>query len=89
MRNQTGQLILPVENNPVRTRRTARKDIAGAHDGVLIVLTRDGEVESLVVMILVRVVVVGVTGFVQLVAFRLGSGDGTVGVAVAATGICA
>lgn len=87
MRNQTSQLILPVENNPVRTRRAARKDTAGAHDRVLIVLARDGEIKSFVVVILVRVVVVGVTGLVQLVAFRLGSGDGAVGVAVAATGI--
>lgn len=81
------KLVLRVENNPVGPRRTARVDVARPQNGKLVVLARHGEVEVLVVVVLVRVVVDVVAGAVQLVADVLRRRHCRLGVAVAAAGV--
>lgn len=57
MRNQPRKLILPIENDPIRTGRPSIIHLVIIQNRVLVVCARDGEVESFVVVVDVRVVV--------------------------------
>jgi hypothetical protein len=75
--DKTRQLVVTVEHNTVRSRATATVDLVGAQDGEFIVGTIHGEVEALIVVVLVRVAVRSdsLTGLVQRVTLVLGGGD--------------
>ena len=87
MRDNTSQLILAIENHPVRSRRTTIVDLSTFHNWVLVVWPRHGKVEALVVLVFVRVVVFFTTGRFEAgtllhggVHFVLGVADATAGV---------
>lgn len=87
MRNHTRQLIIIIENNPIRTRRTTCIRLPALQNRELVVGAVDGEFEALVVMVGVGVAVVCLAGRVQVVAGGLGGADGTGGVADGAAGV--
>ena len=83
MCNQPGTLITPIEHDPVSPRATSAVGLIATQDRELVVRARDGEVETLVVLVLVRVGVgtLGVALRVHFVARGLGVVD--VGLVVA------
>lgn len=89
MCNNTSQLIIAVEDNAVRTRGTTSVGPSGAQDRPLIVGAGDGEVEALVVVVLVGIVVAadGLVRGVQLIAGFLSGAHSARTVAVAAAGV--
>lgn len=87
MRDHAGQAVILIKNDPIGPGRTAIVDVAGGHDRVLEVLAGHGEVEVLVVLVLVRVATDFLVGCVQLPAGVLGFGDLGGRVAVAAAGV--
>lgn len=87
VRNHTRQLIITIENNTVRTRRTTSVRLAALENRELVVRAGNGEIETLVVVVGVRVAVVGLAGRVQVVAGGLGGTDGAGSVADGAAGV--
>lgn len=87
MRNHTRQLIITIENNTVRTRRTTSICLAALENWELVIGAGNGEVKALVVVVGVGVAVLGFAGRVQVVAGGLGGADSTGGVADGAAGV--
>ncbi len=87
VRNHTRQLIITIENDTVRTRRTTSIRLAALENRELVVSAVNGEVKALVVVVGVGVAVVGFAGRVQVVAGGLGGADGAGGVADGAAGV--
>jgi hypothetical protein len=87
MRNQARILIPRVKDNTIRTGATAGVDLEGSEDGEFVVMWRDREVESLKVVIDVRVGVDVGAGGVEGVGFGLGGVDGGGVVADCAVGV--
>lgn len=55
MRNNTSELVICVEDNTIRTRRTTRVNATTAQNGELVVCPGDREGEALIVVVDVRV----------------------------------
>lgn len=89
MRNQPGQLVILIENHPVRSRRATIIRVTPRQDRELVVGRADREVNVLVVVVLVRVVAVadGLVALVVRVASLLGGVGVAAKVAVAAAGV--
>lgn len=79
-------LSVAIEDNAIGTGGTASKDLEGAEDGVFVPRARDVEGETLVIIVLVWVVVLGLTVLQQRVSVVQGSVDVRLPVAGAATG---
>lgn len=87
MGNQTSQFTLLIEDHTVGTRRATIIDLSRAENREFVPVARNGEVEALVVVILVGVIV-GIGAFlVQLVSGVLGGADFAGAVGVGATGV--
>lgn len=89
MRNHTRQFIVSVENHAIRSGRATSINIVVAHDRILVVSAADGEVESLIVVVLVRVVVNSIPRLVKRVPLGLGCADIARPVAGASAGVLA
>ena len=91
MRNKPSQLIILIENHPIRTRRTTGVCLPRAQNRELIVSWWNGEVNVLVVVVLVRVVATadGLALLVVVVTGFFGVVGGASGVALAAAGVVA
>lgn len=89
MRNQPSQIIILIENHPIRTRRTTRVRLPGAQNREFIICWWDGEVNVLVVVVLVRVVATadGLASLVVVETGFFGGVGGASGVALAAAGV--
>lgn len=89
MGNHTRQLAAIVEHNTVRTGAATIVHVVVGQDGEFIVRPGDGEVEILVVVVLVRIVAGLAAGLVQGVALLDGGVDVAGSVADGAAGGCA
>lgn len=89
MRDHTRQLIVSVENHPIRSRGASIVNIEIAHDRVFVVGAANREIEALIVMVLVRVVVDSVPRLVKRVSLGLGCTNIAGPVAGASAGILA
>lgn len=87
MSDDTSKLVISVEDNTVRPRRTTTVDAAGAQDGEFVVGAANGEIETLVVVVDVGVGVLGRTFGVKVIASGSGRAHGAASVAVAAAGV--
>lgn len=89
MRDKASQLIFLIEDHPIRTRRTTGVCLPRAENRELIVRRWDGEINVLVVVVLVRVVATadGLASLVVVVTgFSRGIGGAT-GVALPAASV--
>lgn len=87
MGNNTSKLILSIKNNAISTRRTTIILLPRDQDRELVVVTGNGEIEVLIVVVFMRVVVDIVVGAVQFVPGSLGLGYRGCCVAVGGAGI--
>lgn len=89
MRNYTRQFIVSVENHAIRSRRATSINIIVAHNRIFVVCAADGEVEPLIVVVLVRVVVNSIPRLVKRVSLGLSCADIARPVAGASAGVLA
>lgn len=87
MRNHSSELIILVENNPIRSRRTPIVNLPRVQNRELKVLARNREVKAFVVVVLVRIVIDVVVRGLQLVPGLVGCEHRRGSVAVAAAGV--
>lgn len=87
MRDQARQFVIPVENHPIRSGRASIVHIEVAHNGVFVVGAGHGEIEALVIVVLVRVVVDGLSRLIERVPLGLGGTDVAGPVAGASAGV--
>lgn len=87
MRNNPRKLILVIENDPIRTWRASIIHVSISHDRELVVRPGDREIETLVVVVFVRVGVFILPRAVEVPPSGLGGAHSAGGVADAATGV--
>lgn len=69
MRNQGSIFPVTIENNSISPWLATRENIKRAEDRVFVVRAGDVEIEAFVVLVPVRIVVLGVAGLLEGVAF--------------------
>lgn len=89
MHDHTRQLLVGVENDAVSPGRATAVDVVRLENGELVVRTLDGEVDTFIVVVLVRVVVaaLGLARRVEAVSLLHRVVDGRLRVAGAAAGV--